>query len=272
SPATIVPETIISAIPRVVSIALEVNISPDYGLQYTFWQTRPAHPNLCILGTTTATGMSSTTGRLPAPSSKASVPHSKGATVQVDFGGQKVDVPKDGYYDRYRMNPDLKEHPKKAGQFEGGPTYAPNFYYRTSSVQLVFFAPLDCLRSKLPSPLEPITALPGYGLVVVTFYSYLVCDNDPYNEVSIAIVVRQPGQNSYSTTQLLYSMWNRIFYGYVVALPVNTDIARVRGVYGYQFPKWLANIDMGMDDHTIKADLSAIDGTLDLTLEAPSRP
>ncbi|EHK22030.1 uncharacterized protein TRIVIDRAFT_59990 [Trichoderma virens Gv29-8] len=229
--------------------------------------------------------MSSTTGRLSAPSSKASVPHSKGPTVQVDFGGQKVDVPKDGYYDRYRMNPDLKEVardpavglnidfftsiPKRLVNSRGGPTYAPNFYYRTSSVQLVFLAPLDRLRSKLPSPLEPITALPGYGLVVVTFYSYLVCDNDPYNEVSIAIVVRQPGQNSYSTTQLLYSMWNRIFYGYVVALPVNTDIARVRGVYGYQFPKWLANIDMGMDDHTIKADLSATDGTLDLTLEAP---
>lgn len=49
-------------------------------------------------------------------------------------------------------------------------------------------------------------ALPGYGLVVVMFYSYLVCANDPYNEVLIAIVVRQPGQNSYSTTQLLYLM------------------------------------------------------------------
>ncbi len=206
-------------------------------------------------------------------------------TVQVDFGGQKVDVPKDGYYDRYRMNPDLREVardpavgldidfftkiPKRLVNSRVGPIYAPNFYYRTSSVQLIFLAPLDRLRAKLPSPLEPITSLPGYGLVVVTFYSYLVCDNDPYNEVSIAIVVRQPGQNSYSTTQLLYSMWNRTFYGYVVALPVNTEIARVRGVYGYQFPKWLANIDMGMDDGTIKVDLSATDGILDLTLEAP---
>jgi hypothetical protein len=125
------------------------------------------------------------------------------------------------------------------------------------------------LKSKLPAPLEPITAFPGYGLVVLTFYSYLVCDNDPYNEVSIAIIVRQPHENSYSTTQLLNSIWNRTFYGYVLALPVDTEIARVRGVYGYQLPKWLAKISLEMDDHSIAADITAVDGTPDLTLHAP---
>jgi hypothetical protein len=117
--------------------------------------------------------------------------------------------------------------------------------------------------------LEPITALPGYGLVALTFYSYLVCDNDPYNEVSIAVIVRQPGKGSYSTTQLLSSLWNRTFYGYVLALPVDTEIARVRGVYGYQLPKWLAVINLEMDEYNIKADITATDGEHDLTLNAP---
>jgi len=157
--------------------------------------------------------------------------------------------------------------PKKLVNSRVGQVYAPNFYYRTRSIQLLFLAPLDRLQSKLPSPLEPIAAFPGYGLVALTFYSYLVCDNDPYNEVSIAVIVRQPGKDSYSTTQLLSSIWNRTFYGYVLALPVNTEIARVRGVYGYQLPKWLANINLEMDDHNIKADLTAIDGTPDLTLD-----
>ncbi|GAD97815.1 hypothetical protein AOR_1_174064 [Paecilomyces variotii No. 5] len=207
----------------------------------------------------------------------------KGPTVRVEFGGQKVDIPKGGYYDRYRMNPDLDEVardpavgsnidflrkiPKKLVDSRVGQVYAPNFYYRTRSVQLIFLAPYDLLQSKLPSPLEPITALPGYGLVVLTFYSYLVCDNDPYNEVSIAIIVRQPGNNGYSTTQLFSSIWNRTFYGYVLALPVDTEIARVRGVYGYQLPKWLANINLEMDNENIKADISATDGTPDLTLD-----
>lgn len=209
----------------------------------------------------------------------------KGPTVQVKFGDQKVDVLKGGYYDRYRMNPDLDEVvrdpavgpdidffrniPKKLVDSRVGQIYAPNFYYRTSCVQLVFIAPLEHLKPKLPSPLEPIAAFPGYGLVALTFYSYLVCDNDPYNEVSIAIIVRKPGQNSHSTTQLLSSIWNRTFYGYVLALPVDTEIARVRGVYGYQFPKWLANINLEMDDDNIRADITGIDGVPDLTLDIP---
>ncbi|GLA51234.1 hypothetical protein AnigIFM63604_007586 [Aspergillus niger] len=229
--------------------------------------------------------MSSTADHSSAASTKAIAPRSKSQTVQVEFGGQKVDVPKGGYYDRYRMNPNLDEvaqdpnigHdiaflrkiPKKLVDSRVGQVYAPNFYYRTSSVQLVILAPLDQLKSKLPAPLEPLTALPGYGLVALTFYSYLVCDNDPYNEVSIAIIIRQPGNASYSPTQLLSSIWNRTFYGYVLALPVDTEIARVRGIYGYQLPKWLANINLKMDNHDIKADITATDGTPDLTLHVP---
>jgi hypothetical protein len=163
----------------------------------------------------------------------------------------------------------FRKIPKKLVNSRVGQIYAPNFYYRTSSIQLVFLAPLDRLKSQLPPPLEPITASPGYGLVALTFYSYLVCDNDPYNEVSIAIILRQPGQDSYSTTQLLKSIWNRNFYGYVLALPVNTEIARVRGVYGYEFPKWLANINVEMNDHNIKAKITSTDGKPDLTLDVP---
>ncbi|KAL3484320.1 hypothetical protein BJX62DRAFT_218875 [Aspergillus germanicus] len=217
--------------------------------------------------------------------SDTSASRPKCPTVQVEFGGQKIDVPKGGYYDRYQMNPNLdevardpavspnidffREVPKKLVDSRIGKVYAPNFYYRTKSVQLLFLAPLENLKSKLPAPLEPITALPGYGLVAMTFYSYLVCDNDPYNEVSIAVIVRQPGTRSFSTTQLFSSLWNRTFYGYVLALPVDTEIARVRGVYGYQLPKWLANINLEMDENNIKADITATDGKLDLALDVP---
>ncbi|GKZ21621.1 hypothetical protein AbraIFM66951_005173 [Aspergillus brasiliensis] len=229
--------------------------------------------------------MSSTAARSSAARAKVNVPLPKSQTVQVEFGGHKVDVPKGGYYDRYRMNPNLDEVaqdpnvgrdisffrkiPKKLVDSRVGQVYAPNFYYRTRSLQLVLLAPLDRLTAKLPPPLEPMTALPGYGLVALTFYSYLVCDNDPYNEVSIAIIVRQPGNTSYSTRQLVSCIWNRTFYGYVLALPVDTEIARVRGIYGYQLPKWLANINLEMDNHDIKADITATDGTPDLTLDVP---
>lgn len=170
------------------------------------------------------------------------------------------------------VGPDLdffRKIPKQLVDSRVGRIYAPNFYYRTSSVQMVFLAPIQQLRSKLPAPLEPLAVLPGYGLVALTFYSYLVCDNDAYNEVSVAIIVRQPGNNSYSLTQLVSSIWNRTFYGYVLALPVNTEIARVRGVYGYQFPKWMMDIDLSMEDGRIMGSISGTDGALDLTLDAP---
>lgn len=116
--------------------------------------------------------------------------------TEVEFGGHKVLVPSGGYYDRFRMNPDLDEVardpaagnidffrriPKSMVATRIGSAWSPNFYYRSSSVQLLFLAPLARLRAALPMPLEPLRPLPGHGLVALTFFSYHVCDNDPYN-------------------------------------------------------------------------------------------
>jgi len=134
--------------------------------------------------------------------------------TEVEFAGHKVMVPKGGYYDRFRSNPDLDEVAKDpaAGNIDFfrripkamvnsriGPTWAPNFYYRTSQAQALMLAPLKKLRAMLPTQLEPLRALPGYGLVALTFFSYAVCDNDPYNEVSVAVVIRRPGSRGWSS-------------------------------------------------------------------------
>lgn len=203
--------------------------------------------------------------------------------TQVVFGSHKVEVIEGGYYDRFRMNPNLDEVardpavgnidffrriPKHQVESRVGPIWAPNFYYRTSSVQVLMLAPLERLRSALPTPLEPLHAFPGYGLVALTFFSYAVCDNDPYDEVSVAVVIRRPGARGSHLIELLGSMRRRSFFAHVLALPVTTEIARVRGVYGYQLPKWLAgiNIDLGAG---VEASISSLDGKPDLVLSAP---
>ena len=203
--------------------------------------------------------------------------------VDVEFAGQTVQVPAGGYYDRFRMNPDLDEVardpaagnidffrriPKQMVSSRVGPVWAPNFYYRSSNVQLLFLAPLTRLRAMLPMPLEPLRAVPGYGLVALTFYSYAVCDNDPYNEASIAVIVRRPGARGSHGLELLRSMRRRSFHAHVLALPVTTEIARVRGVQGYQLPKWRAQIDLAIGD-AVTAHVAAADGTPDLALRAP---
>jgi hypothetical protein len=204
--------------------------------------------------------------------------------TQVEFGPHTVDVPEGGYYDRFRMNPDLDEVardpaagnidffrwiPKRQVASRVGPTWAPNFYYRSSSIQLLFLAPLERLRTMLPVPLEPLRAVPGYGLVALTFFSYSVCDNDPYDEVSVAVVIRRPGARGSHALELLAAMRRRSFFAHVLALPVTTEIARVRGVHGYQLPKWLADIDMSIGAR-VSARIAGPDGRPDLTLNAPT--
>lgn len=201
--------------------------------------------------------------------------------TEVEFGQQKVKVPKGGYYDRFRMNSNLDEVaqdpavgnidffrkiPKQMVESRVGLVWAPNFYYRTSNVQVLMLAPLKQLRKKLPAPLEPLQAFPGFGLVAVTFFTYAVCDNDPYNEASVAIVVRNPNAKGLNALELLNSIRQRHFYAHVLALPVDTEIARVRGVYGYQLPKWLTEINVDINPTNIYADLKGTSGQLDLSL------
>ena len=204
-------------------------------------------------------------------------------TTQVQFGTQTVAVPTGGYYDRYRMNPDLDEVardpaagdidffrriPKRIVESRIGPTWAPNFYYRTSNAQLLFLAPLERVTAMLPEPLEPLSPIPGRGLVAFNLFSYDVCDNDPYDEASISIVVRRPGIKGSHIGELLHSMRRRSFHAHVLALPVTTDIARARGIEGYQLPKWRTNINLSIGDQ-LSAQIAGPDGTTDIGLRAP---
>lgn len=204
-------------------------------------------------------------------------------TVEVEFAGHKVAVPKGGYYDRFRSNPDLdavardpaagnidffRRIPKVQLQTRLGPAWSPNFYYRASTVQLLFLAPLTKLAALLPPPLEPLHALPRHGLVALTYFSYHVCDNDPYNEVSIAVILRRPGARQPGPLELLQCIRRRTFHAHVLALPVDTEIARLRGVMGYQLPKWLAKIDLNLDG-AVSASILSPDGSTDLAVSAP---
>lgn len=100
----------------------------------------------------------------------------------------------------------------------------------------------------------------------MTFFTYAVCDNDPYNEASVAIVVRKPNAKGLNALELLNSIRQRHFYAHVLALPVDTEIARVRGVYGYQLPKWFTEINVDINPTNIYADLKDTSGQLDLSL------
>ncbi|WP_256079321.1 acetoacetate decarboxylase (ADC) [Massilia sp. YIM B04103] len=189
--------------------------------------------------------------------------------VLINLGGHDVPVIAGGLYDRFRSNPPLSviaaEAPdvdlswlkglKKEKADIGFESYSPNFYYKNSKITAVFTADIGRLRELMPEKVlkevQPLQVWPGRGVVALTAYVYQYCDNDSYNEISLSIVTNKPGNSSFGPFTLLGQSSSGDFWGYVLKLPVNTELARVRGVVGYNLPKWLTGIEYKESDKAV---------------------
>ncbi|MFT4081360.1 MAG: acetoacetate decarboxylase family protein [Nocardioides sp.] len=202
--------------------------------------------------------------------------------VEVDLGGRTVTVPKGGLFDRYRMDTDLDEVAKDPRvrsveffrtlsktevQSTIGPTRTPNFYYAMSKAQLTYLAPTGALRSRLPGELDPLQIAPGIGLFSVVFFRYDVCDIDFYTEATVGIAVRPARHGKLGAADVLSSLANDATHAYVLSLPVNTEIAQVRGHDAYGFPKWVTDIDVDIDTRRTTARVANDDGGTDIALD-----
>ncbi|MFL9812636.1 acetoacetate decarboxylase (ADC) [Stutzerimonas sp. VN223-3] len=205
---------------------------------------------------------------------------------KTNLGGREVSVAAGGLYDRYQSNPPLSviaaEAPgidlswfkelKKTKVDMGFESYSPNFYYKNSRVTAVFTADIDRLRELMPAEVlkevRPLQVWPGRGLVAFTAYAYEYCDNDSYNEIALSIVTNKPGRSNLGPVTLIGQSISKDFWGYVLKLPVNTELAEVRGVVGYNLPKWLTGINFRETDKSVVFEL--IDqktGKVDVTFE-----
>ncbi|EJN04203.1 hypothetical protein [Phyllobacterium sp. YR531] len=188
----------------------------------------------------------------------------------IDLGGHTVPVLKNGLYDRFLSNPPLsviaEKRPdldlnwfktlKKQKKEVGFTTYSPNFYYSNSSITAIYTADMDRIEELMPeqvrSRVQPISFVPGRGLIAITSYAYKYCDNDSYNELSISIVTTRPNKSNFGLISLVGEIIHKDLWGYVLKLPVNTELARVRGVVGYNLPKWLIPIEYNSDGNDVK--------------------
>ena len=208
-------------------------------------------------------------------------------TTVIDIAGHPVPVLKGGLYDRYRSNPPLSVIQAQAPELDlswfktlpktqvdiGFASYSPNFYYRNSRVTAVYTADLERLRALIPAKVleqvQPLQVWPGRGLVAFTAYTYDYCDNDSYNEVALSIITNQPGKANLGPFTLIGQSMSKDFWGYVLKLPVNTELARVRGVVGYNLPKWLTGIDRHEDAATVAYDIvDSQTGKVDVVFKA----
>ncbi|WP_230521590.1 acetoacetate decarboxylase (ADC) [Janthinobacterium sp. EB271-G4-7A] len=205
---------------------------------------------------------------IAASPSRAEIPATN-TQVIIDIAGHDVPVAAGGLYDRFRSNPPLSVIASEAPQLDlswfqgiqkekvaiGFDSYSPNFYYKNRKITAVFTADIARLKELMPEDIlkevQPLQVWPGRGAVALTAYAYEYCDNDSYNEISLAIVTNKPGSSSFGPFTLLGQSLSNDFWGYVLKLPVNTELARVRGVVGYNLPKWLTGIDIKETDASI---------------------
>jgi hypothetical protein len=139
-------------------------------------------------------------------------------------------------------------------------------------VTVIYTADIQRLRDLMPAKVleqvQPLQVWPGRGLVALTAYAYHYCDNDSYNEISLAIVTNKPGDSNLGPISLVSQGMSKDFWGYVLKLPVDTELARIRGVVGYNLPKWLTGIDYRENDDSLTFEvMDAETGELDFVLE-----
>lgn len=203
----------------------------------------------------------------------------------IDLAGHQVPVVKGGLYDRFGSNSPLsviaEEAPdvdlswfkqlKKTKVDLGFETYSPNFYYKNSRITAVFTADLNRLKALMPAEIlqkvQPLQIWPGRGVVALTAYTYRYCDNDQYNEFGLSVVTTQPGATSWGPLTLLGQSRSKEFWGHVLKLPVDSELGRVRGVVGYNLPKWLTRIDFREDAKVMRFEVSdSTTGQPDVTM------
>jgi hypothetical protein len=195
-------------------------------------------------------------------------------TTTIDIAGHPVPVVKGGLYDRFRSNPPLSVIATEVPGVDlswfkglaknkvdiGFESFSPNFYYQNSRVTAIYTADLDRLRALMPpeilATVQPLQIWPGRGLIAFTAYTYEHCDNDAYNEVAVSIITNKPGKANLGPLTLIGQSMSGDFWGYVLKLPVNTELARVRGVVGYNLPKWLTGIDRKENGQSVIYEIS----------------
>ncbi len=214
----------------------------------------------------------------------ASEQHTQAVSI-IDIAGHQVPVVKDGLYDRFRSNPPLSVVQQEAPQVDlswfttinktkvdaGFETYSPNFYYENSRITAIFTADLDRLKALMPAKVleivQPLQVWPNRGLVALTAYAYHYCDNDSYNEIALSIITSKPNNSSWGPLTLVGQSMSNDYWGYILKLPVDTELAKVRGVVGYNLPKWLTKINYSETDKTITFEiLDSETGKTDLVI------
>jgi len=155
----------------------------------------------------------------------------------------------------------ITQAPLKAGNYD---IHVPIFYKDITSMGVFLLAPLDKVRSILPSKrMNPFRVTPWHCLVTITASEYRETDLGPYNAVSIGIPFFLD-RISPLLTGILHKP-PEVPMIYILYLPVTTEKARKTGFEIASYPEFLAEISFENGDQWISCKVD-IEGKNILTL------
>jgi hypothetical protein len=138
----------------------------------------------------------------------------------------------------------FKNTPSKTLKMNGESVDFPVLYFDFRFVTCVFTVKINRLKTILPHPdFVPIQVWPGTGMLAITAFEYRDTSIGPYNEVAISVPINFPPATFLGKHSALSIMRRNIYPVYIHHLPVTTEIARKGGVYYYNYPKFIAEID-----------------------------
>ena len=132
----------------------------------------------------------------------------------------------------------------------------PTFYYDARMLTVVLPANWLKLKSMLPDPrFQPVQIFPGVGAVALTAFEYYDTDIEPYNELSMGILLNAPQYLPVPGLNMLRQYLDRFMNVYIYHLPVTTEIALRGGIDYYNYPKFLTDIVFTDTDEQVTCDL-----------------
>jgi hypothetical protein len=132
----------------------------------------------------------------------------------------------------------------------------PIFYYDCSSMSVIYTASTELVKRYLPvDDLYPVELLPGRCLVTISAFEYRSSDLGPYNEFSIAVLVRHK-KKPLPLLPVISAMAGKCFHVYIIKLPVTSEKARKGGVELGGYPKFLADIEFRKNEILTECSLS----------------
>ena len=129
--------------------------------------------------------------------------------------------------------------------FQGREVTMPVVVRDASSVAATYLVNAAAARALLPGPeLEPVEVFPGQALFSVALIDYVDNDLGDYNEVSLALFVREPADRPLVPYlgNVVDFFRNRLAT-YITHLPVNQSFTRDAGEGIWGFPKTVEQID-----------------------------